>query len=90
MVVGPWGGGGGRPWKDREDVDGIKEISIVSGHVIISITVIYSKNGELIAGEKHGGNNVGRLTKVLFLFLFLPKLHIKLNICVKKFFENKN
>ncbi|XP_048130001.1 jacalin-related lectin 19 isoform X2 [Rhodamnia argentea] len=54
IEVGPWGGNGGTSWDDGS-YHGVREITLVFGHCIDSIRVMYDKNGKPVAGEKHGG-----------------------------------
>lgn len=52
--VGLWGGQGGTTWDDGV-YNGVREITVVYGHCIDSICVVYDKNGKPVKGEKHGG-----------------------------------
>ena len=54
MAVGPCGGNGGSPWDDGS-YNGVREITLVHGSCIDSITVVYDRNGRPLNGEKHGG-----------------------------------
>ncbi|KAF8025671.1 hypothetical protein BT93_F2493 [Corymbia citriodora subsp. variegata] len=54
MEVGPWGGNGGSSWDDGS-YHGVREITLVFGHCIDSICMVYDKNGKPVAAEKHGG-----------------------------------
>ncbi|TQD78428.1 hypothetical protein C1H46_036017 [Malus baccata] len=54
MEVGPWGGNGGTPWDDGI-YNGVREITVVHGHCIDSITVVYDKNGKPFRAETCGG-----------------------------------
>ncbi|XP_004298563.1 PREDICTED: myrosinase-binding protein-like At2g25980-like [Fragaria vesca subsp. vesca] len=49
---------GGGPWDDGI-FDGIREITLVCGQCIDSISVVYDKDGVLVKGEKHGGDDRG-------------------------------
>nr|XP_028953026.1 jacalin-related lectin 19 [Malus domestica] len=53
-VVGPWGGNGGIPWDDGI-YNGVREITVVYGHCIDSITLVYDKNGKPVKANTHGG-----------------------------------
>ncbi|KAL9248564.1 Jacalin-related lectin 19-like protein [Drosera capensis] len=54
IAVGPWGGQGGVSWDDGT-YHGIREITLVYGRCIDSISFVYDKNGKAIKSEKHGG-----------------------------------
>ncbi|VFQ66958.1 unnamed protein product [Cuscuta campestris] len=54
VEIGPWGGRGGRAWDDGSH-DGIREIIVVYGDCIDSITVVYDKHGTPFTAPKHGG-----------------------------------
>lgn len=54
VEIGPWGGRGGRAWDDGSH-DGIREIFVVHGDCIDSITVVYDKHGTPFTAPKHGG-----------------------------------
>lgn len=45
---------GGRPWDDGIN-DGVREITLVYGKCIDSITLAYDQDGQLVKAGKHGG-----------------------------------
>ncbi|XP_056160719.1 jacalin-related lectin 4-like isoform X2 [Syzygium oleosum] len=53
--VGPFGGEGGGPWDDGDGM-GVRKIIVTGGPVIDSITIEYDKNGSVVQGPKHGGD----------------------------------
>lgn len=53
ISVGPWGGKGGSPWDDGVYTD-IRQIILVHGRVIDSISIEYERDG-LLFWSKHGG-----------------------------------
>lgn len=56
MMVGPWGGNGGRSWDDDgTSFTGVREITLVYDRCIDSIRVVYDKNGKPFTADKHGG-----------------------------------
>ncbi|XP_050379792.1 LOW QUALITY PROTEIN: jacalin-related lectin 19-like [Argentina anserina] len=54
IVLGPWGGNGGNAWDDGL-YQGVREVTLIYGHCIDSIVVVYDKNGKPVTSEKHGG-----------------------------------
>ncbi|XP_028756252.1 jacalin-related lectin 19-like [Neltuma alba] len=63
LIVGPWGGNGGSSWDDG-CFTGVREITLVYGHCIDSIQVVYDKNGEPFMADKHGGNGGNNTVKI--------------------------
>lgn len=62
ISVGPWGGKGGNSWDDGVSV-GIRQIILVHGSLIDSISIEYERNGVFV-WSKHGGrggNNIGKI-----------------------------
>ena len=65
IILGPWGGNGGNAWDDGL-YNGVREITLVYGHCIDSIVVVYNKNGKPVTSEKHGGLGGNRTAEVSF------------------------
>ncbi|KAB2612941.1 hypothetical protein D8674_035257 [Pyrus ussuriensis x Pyrus communis] len=63
MEVGPWGGNGGTPWDDGI-YNGVREITLVYGHCIDSITVVYDKNGKPFKAETRGGRGGNQTAEI--------------------------
>ncbi|PRQ51235.1 putative jacalin-like lectin domain-containing protein [Rosa chinensis] len=63
IVLGPWGGNGGNVWDDGL-YHGVREITLVYGHCIDSIVVVYDKNGKPVTSEKHGGLGGNRTAEI--------------------------
>ncbi|KAF8012320.1 hypothetical protein BT93_I0457 [Corymbia citriodora subsp. variegata] len=61
--IEPFGGPGGSPWDDGIHTD-VREINIVAGFVIDSITFEYESNGSTIQSPKHGGNGGDKTYKI--------------------------
>ncbi|CAN6573430.1 hypothetical protein FF1_046416 [Malus domestica] len=67
MEVGPWGGNGGTPWDDGI-YNGVREITLVYGECIDSITVVYDKNGKPFKAEMHGGHGGTQTAEIKLLY----------------------
>lgn len=63
VKYGPWGGTGGTAFDDGA-CNGIKQINISRNIGIVSIRVLYVRNGESVWGNKHGGTGGFRTDKV--------------------------
>lgn len=63
IEVGPWGGNGGADWDDGI-YNGVREITLVYGHCIDSISVVYDRNGKPVKAETHGGRGGNQTAEV--------------------------
>ncbi|CAL9009850.1 unnamed protein product, partial [Prunus brigantina] len=63
IEVGPWGGNGGADWDDGI-YNGVREITLVYGHCIDSISVVYDRNGKPVKAETHGGRGGNQTAEI--------------------------
>lgn len=69
VTNGPWGGNVGMMFDDGT-YTGVRQVTLsytILG--IISIEVIYDRNGHTIRGCKHGGSHIINIKKVKMMFL---------------------
>ncbi|GMH14241.1 hypothetical protein Nepgr_016082 [Nepenthes gracilis] len=55
IAVGPCGGHGGESWDDGCH-NGVRELTLVYGRCIDSISIVYDDDGKPVKAEKHGGS----------------------------------
>ena len=71
FTLGPWGGNSGGKWDDGY-FTGVREIIVEHADFILSITVVYDKQGRLFKAAKHGGGNpniIGKTDEVSLTIL---------------------
>ncbi|KAI3979870.1 hypothetical protein MKX01_042524 [Papaver californicum] len=70
ISYGPWGGNGGSMFDD-EVYTGIRQINLTrNSTALVSIEILYDRNGQPIWGNKNGGAGGKKLEKVRVLFVF--------------------
>lgn len=77
VTNGPWGGNAGMMFDDGT-YTGVRQV-ILSYNImgIVSIEVIYDRNGHTIRGCKHGGShiiNIKKVKKMMFLEIYFMKI----------------
>ncbi|MCL7037424.1 hypothetical protein MKW94_003906 [Papaver nudicaule] len=66
ISYGPWGGKGGAMFND-EVYTGIRQVNLTRGNTaLVSIEILYDRNGQPIWGNKNGGAGGGKLEQVTF------------------------
>lgn len=74
VTYGPWGGSGGIIFDDGV-YTGVRQVNLSRNVGIVSIKVLYDRNGQPIWGNKNGGSGGIKTDKVrmmLLEFYFLP------------------
>lgn len=75
VSYGPWGGIGGSMFDDGV-YTGVRQVNLTRSAGIISIRVLYDRNGKAIWGNKHGGSGGMKSDKVIFDHPFEALTHI--------------
>lgn len=63
LKYGPWGGKGGLVFDDGVNT-GIRQINLSRNIVMVSMKVLYDRNGQPVWGSKHGGTGGFKNDKV--------------------------
>lgn len=66
VTYGPWGGNGGIIFDDGM-YTGVRQVNLTRNVGIVSMKVLYDKNGQAIWGNKHGGSSGLKTEKVMLL-----------------------
>ncbi|KAI3959091.1 hypothetical protein MKX01_023767 [Papaver californicum] len=69
VTYGPWGGNGGTIFDDRVHT-GVRQINLTRSSVVVSIKVLYDKNGLAVWGSRNGGAGGIKSEKIVFDFPF--------------------
>ncbi|OVA08713.1 Mannose-binding lectin [Macleaya cordata] len=75
VTYGPWGGNGGTIFDDRV-YTGVRQVNLTRSAVIVSIKVLYDKNGLAVWGSKNGGTGGIKSDKIIFDHPFEILTHI--------------
>ncbi|PIA55913.1 hypothetical protein AQUCO_00700319v1 [Aquilegia coerulea] len=75
VSYGPWGGSGGSIFDDGV-YTGVRQVNLTRSAGIISIRVLYDRNGKAIWGNKHGGSGAMKSDKIVFDYPFEALTHI--------------
>ncbi|KAI3887437.1 hypothetical protein MKX03_022117 [Papaver bracteatum] len=65
VSYGPWGGNGGSTFDD-EVYTGIRQVNLTRSTALVSIEILYDRNGQPIWGNKNGGAGGKNLEKASF------------------------
>ncbi|KAI3989187.1 hypothetical protein MKX01_033223 [Papaver californicum] len=75
VTYGPWGGNGGTIFDDRV-YTGVRQVNLIRSSVVVSIKVLYDKNGLAVWGSRNGGAGGIKSEKIVFDFPFEVLTHI--------------
>ncbi|XXG48725.1 hypothetical protein AAC387_Pa02g3093 [Persea americana] len=75
VTYGPWGGNGGIIFDDGT-YTGVRQVNLTRNVGIVSMKVLYDKNGQAIWGNKHGGNSGLKTEKIIFDYPYEVLTHI--------------
>ncbi|KAF6163045.1 hypothetical protein GIB67_001373 [Kingdonia uniflora] len=75
MSYGPWGGNGGTAFDDGV-YTGVRQLNLTRTSGIVSMKVLYDRDGRSIWGYKNGGTGAVKSDKIVFDFPFEVLTHI--------------
>ncbi|OVA06186.1 Mannose-binding lectin [Macleaya cordata] len=75
VSYGPWGGSGGTTFDD-EVYTGVPQVNLTRSAAIVSIKVLYDRNGQPIWENKNGGTGGIKSEKIIFDYPFEALTHI--------------
>ncbi|MCL7040026.1 hypothetical protein MKW94_015620, partial [Papaver nudicaule] len=75
VSYGPWGGNGGTIFDDRV-YTGVRQVNLTRSLVLVSLKVLYDKNGLAVWGSRNGGVGGMKSEKIVFDFPFEVLTHI--------------
>ncbi|XP_026393625.1 jacalin-related lectin 3-like [Papaver somniferum] len=75
LTYGPWGGNGGTIFDDRV-YTGVRQVNLTRSSVLVSIKVLYDKNGLAVWGSRNGGAGGIKSYNIVFDFPFEILTHI--------------
>ncbi|KAF9619350.1 hypothetical protein IFM89_006537 [Coptis chinensis] len=75
VSYGPWGGAGGSVFDDGEHT-GVRQVNLTRSAGIISIKVLYDRNGKATWGNRYGGTGGMKSDKIVFDHPFEALTHV--------------